>query len=193
MLFHRRSERLLNLEPTRRIRLCRGAAAWRGPLAAGLAAFGADRASKAAVAAFFSERGEWYRVPLLGDTLSLVYMRNQGVSFGAGAGLEGFWGFMLLVAAPAALAIGALAWALGSRRMSGMRRSALAAFAGAGIGNVADRALDPEGVLDFIRIGLNGAFGIDYLPAFNLADVIILASGALVVISFVIGDDRAHG
>jgi signal peptidase II len=68
-----------------------------------------------------------------------------------------------------------------SRDLSRFQRWVIAGIIGGGLGNMIDRIIRPEGVVDFILVNMYGFLGQQYIPVFNLADSCITVCGILLV------------
>jgi signal peptidase II len=123
-------------------------------------------------------------VRVLGDFLRLVYVQNPGMGFSLGVGLPSGLRQVLVVLLPLAVVgvIMALYW--GSKDVSPYQRWLLAVVAGGGVGNLIDRIVRPEGVVDFIDVRFFGIFGLDRWPTFNVADSSVVVAGILLMISY---------
>ena len=145
--------------------MSRGARAWW--LAAALAALvlAADQLAKAAVEAQLTT-GE--QVSVLGP-VDLTLMHNRGVAFG----LAGGAGVPLILVTLAALGAVGYLFARDPRRPGMWVAAGL--LAGGAIGNLVDR-VRAEQVTDFVEVGA--------WPAFNLADVAVVAGVLLLVLIY---------
>lgn len=102
--------------------------------------------------------------------LDIRLFYNTGVAFSLGASLPPW-----TVAAATGLIIAALSWFLlaSEPAMTGLSRTGAALLLGGALGNFIDR-LDGRGVVDFLHSG--------WFPTFNLADVLVTAGAALMVL-----------
>ena len=73
-----------------------------------------------------------------------------------------------------------------SRDLTRLQRWCIAGIVGGGIGNLIDRFLRPEGVVDFIDVKVFGLFGFERWPTFNVADSAIVVSGIILIVSFLV-------
>ncbi|MGK2349336.1 signal peptidase II [Actinomyces sp. W5033] len=144
----------------------------------------ADQATKAWAVSALSDG---HRVPLLGDLLGLVLLRNPGAAFSFATGQT--W-VLTLVAALAALVVLRASRRLGSAWWA----VALGLVLGGAVGNLIDRLLRSPGalrghVVDFIDYG--------GVVVGNVADIaIVVAAGAIMVLSLYglgIDGSRASG
>jgi signal peptidase II len=103
-------------------------------------------------------------VPVLGDTFQLRLVYNPGAAFGLHLGPWSRWIFLFV-------AIGAI---IVLDRMSRtatpgdrIRQLATGLVAGGAFGNLVDRIRSPQGVVDFLDVGI----GVHRWPTFNVADI----------------------
>ncbi len=123
------------------------------------------------------------RVPLLGDTVSFVLVRNAGAAFSLATGMT--WVLTLV----------ALAVVVGIARYARRLRSpgwalALGLVLGGALGNLVDRFFRGPGplqghVVDFVSVG--------WWPVFNVADSAICVGGAVLVVLALRGRDIEGG
>jgi signal peptidase II len=57
---------------------------------------------------------------------------------------------------------------------------------GGGIGNLIDRILRPQGVVDFISVNMYGFLGMERFATFNIADSAITIGEILLILGFLI-------
>jgi signal peptidase II len=139
-----------------------------GPLALALAIVAADQASKALVMAFVTPGTIAFSA--LGDFFWLVKQQNLGMAFSLLDRLAPTARVWILIALPSALVAAVVAYYFKGSGLSGLQRWALAGIAGGGIGNLIDRIVRKDGVVDFLSFKFYGIFGYDRWPTFNIAD-----------------------
>ena len=131
----------------------------------------ADRVTKA-----IAEATLWPRyVPhdVWGDFLRWTLVYNPGAAFGLHLGPYSRWIFMgLTIAALVILANLYRHTAPGDR----WRMLAIALVTAGALGNLVDRVISPDGVVDFIDVG----FGDKRWPTFNVADMAV-STGAILL------------
>lgn len=114
--------------------------------------------------------------PVAGEVVRLTLGYNRGAAFGIEVGDRGRW---ILVA----LSGSALIILLGLYRRAHAHDTglvtAVALVAGGALGNLLDRVLSPQGVVDFIDVGI----GTVRFWTFNVADVGISAGAILLAIA----------
>lgn len=115
-------------------------------------------------------------VSLVGDTAQLRLVYNPGAAFGLHLGDYSRWIFMVV----AIIAVFFL------HRMSKetavtdrLRLYALGFVAGGAAGNLIDRFISPQGVVDFIDVGISAA----RWPTFNVADIAVSCGAVALALS----------
>ncbi|MBC7896533.1 MAG: signal peptidase II [Cytophagaceae bacterium] len=141
----------------------------------------ADRVTKA-----IAEATLWPRyVPheVWGDFLRWTLVYNPGAAFGFHLGPYSRWIFM-------GLTVGALVILAKMYRHTApgdsWRMLAIALVTAGALGNLVDRVISPNGVVDFIDVGL----GDSRWPTFNVADMAI-STGAILLAVVLWGEDKA--
>jgi signal peptidase II len=124
------------------------------------------------------------RVPreVAGDWLRLTLVYNPGAAFGLHVGEHSRWVFMALTIA-ALLILGRLY--ISSREGDRARVISLALVCGGALGNLIDRIRSPQGVIDFIDVGVGDA----RWPTFNVADMAV-SVGAFLLAVVLWAEDR---
>jgi signal peptidase II len=143
----------------------------------------ADQFSKAIVVMLVPIRKQ---VQVLGDFIILEHVRNPDFAFSFGRDLPPFVKQLLFYWVPI-LVIGFIVYLmLGSKETTKGQRWILAAICGGGIGNLIDRIIRPEGVVDFVSVKLYGLFGFERWPTFNVADSTIVVCAILLFVSIIV-------
>lgn len=115
-------------------------------------------------------------VPVVGSYLSFTYVRNPGIAFGLHLGAFSRPFFVLT----ALVVLGALiAFYRATPRADRLRRLSIALLCAGAIGNLIDRVLWSEGVIDFIRLAVGGY----EWPIFNVADMAVTGGAILLGVS----------
>lgn len=145
-------------------------------LVVAVAALALDVVSKVVVVASMAD-GQ--RIPLLGDTVALVLLRNPGAAFSLATGAT--W---LLTVVAVAVVVGIVR--IARRLRSAGWALALGLVLGGALGNLVDRFLRGPGplrghVVDFVSVG--------WWPVFNVADSAICVGGAVLVLLALLGRD----
>jgi len=104
------------------------------------------------------------------DFLQIIHVRNKVIAFSLGQNLPEAIRPALFIVLPL-LVLAVLLWYyFKSSDFTNVQRWAVAGIIGGGIGNLIDRILRPEGVVDFISVKFYGFLGFDRWPTFNIAD-----------------------
>lgn len=140
--------------------------------AIGAAVVAADLVTK-----FVAEAQLTYRpLNVLGDLVRLRLVYNEGAAFGLHLGEHSRWIFFGL----ALLALVVLGSMVRSTRPGDrFRLAALALVCGGATGNLIDRVRSPQGVVDFLDVGV----GVWRWPTFNVADSAITVGAVALAIS----------
>jgi len=125
-----------------------------------------------------------------GDFFWLVHQRNTGVAFSLGNGLPEVLRRGLFIVVPLIVLIGLAVYAWRDRTLTGLQRWGLGFILGGGLGNIIDRIMRPEGVVDFLSFRPFGFLGWDRFATFNVADSGVTIGGALIVLSLFLGRRR---
>jgi signal peptidase II len=143
--------------------------------------FALDQITKALIARFIAP----YTIgaSFFGDFLRIVHVTNPGIAFSIGTELSAGLRQILFSLAPLCVIIIVISIYFRSRDFSVFQRWAIAGIIGGGLGNLFDRFFRKDGVIDFIDVRFPGFWG-ERWPTFNVADMSVLISGFLLLISF---------
>jgi signal peptidase II len=119
-----------------------------------------------------------------GDFFRIRHVTNPGIAFSIGNGLPGGIRQALFAFAPLIVIVLVISIYFRSKDFTGLQRWAIAGIIGGGLGNLCDRFFRKEGVVDFIDVKFYGLFGLERWPTFNVADMSVLISGFVLIISF---------
>ncbi len=116
-------------------------------------------------------------IPVLGDCLRLVYVRNSGAAFGLfrDSGTP-----LVFISIAASILVLLYLFIVPRERVLGRR--ALALILGGALGNMLDRIFRSGEVVDFIDMGIGQRFR---WPAYNVADIAVTVGVALLVVEFI--------
>jgi signal peptidase II len=129
---------------------------------------------------------------VIGDLLWIQHVRNPDAAFSLGNGLPQVFKIILFLIIPIVV-IGFVVYLIvASKEVTRGQRWILAAICGGGLGNIIDRLLRPEGVVDFISVKFFGIFGFERWPTFNIADMTIVISVIILIISLIISDPKRN-
>jgi len=140
-----------------------------------------DQLVKQIVAAGLPVNGS---VEVIGDFLRITHRRNPYIIFGGGGDLPPVFQTVLFLLLPV-LALGMLVFFyFREKELSREYRVPLCAVMGGGLGNLIDRLIRPEGVVDFIDFNFYGLLGLRRWPTFNVADMsIVISVGVILVLA----------
>lgn len=119
------------------------------------------------------------------DFIWICHVRNTGVAFSIGDGLDSFFRLMLFIILPIiVLTLIALLIASKKSPLSCLQKYFVAGIFGGGIGTLIDRIFRFElGVVDFISVKFNGFFGLERWPTFNISDSCVVVFVILFALS----------
>ena len=121
---------------------------------------------------------------VFGDVVRLTLVYNRGAAFGLHLGEYSRWIFLVLTIA-ALVILAQLYRATPARDIA--RMLAISLVSGGAIGNLIDRIRGPQGVVDFIDIGI----GDMRWPTFNVADMAV-STGAILLAWVLWGEERSE-
>jgi signal peptidase II len=121
---------------------------------------------------------------VFGEVVRLTLVYNRGAAFGLNVGEYSRWIFLALTIA-ALVILAQLYRSTPARDIA--RMLAIALVSGGAVGNLIDRVRGPQGVVDFIDIGI----GDMRWPTFNVADMAV-STGAVLLAWVLWGEDRAE-
>ncbi len=124
-------------------------------------------------------------IPILGDFVRLIHVRNKAVAFSIGSSLPLQTRRILFSFIPLAIIAFVFVIYFKNSDFTGLQRWSICGIIGGGLGNLIDRFFRPEGVVDFIDCYFFGLFGLERWPTFNVADSAVVVCGFLFVLSFI--------
>ena len=153
------------------------------PLSLALAVIMLDQITKAIVVA----RIDLYTVgaEYFGGLLRIIHARNPAVAFSLGSGIPDPWLSLLVILLPAAVIAAVFIYYWRCFDLTYPQRWMLAGVLGGGIGNLIDRFIRSQGVVDFIDVEFFGILGLARWPTFNVADASVVVCGLLFVVSVI--------
>ncbi len=121
--------------------------------------------------------------------LRITHVWNTGAAFSFGHDFAPIIRALLLRWFPLVVLIGVIVYYFKTDEISRFQQWCLWGIVGGGFGNLIDRFFRPGGVVDFIDVDF---FDINFLgmyltrwPVFNVADMSVVISGALLLVSFI--------
>jgi signal peptidase II len=121
-------------------------------------------------------------IEVFGDIVRVIHVRNLGIAFSIGRDWAPLLRRIAFVVLPLFVVAGLGYYYVASRELTGFQRWALAAIIAGGAGNLIDRILRPDGVVDWIDVKFYGILGMDRWPTFNVADASVVVGGILLVL-----------
>jgi signal peptidase II len=132
----------------------------------------------------------WPQGPILdvfnNDFLWMYHVRNTAIAFSLGDGLPDPAKKALFIALPIAALFFILRYYFKTDEFTRLQRWAVAGVIGGGVGNLLDRILRPDGVVDFVSVKLYGFLGFERWPTFNIADAAVVVSVFLFILGMVL-------
>jgi len=117
------------------------------------------------------------------DFLWIYHVRNKAIAFSLGENLPEAVKPALFVGVPILVLLFLLWYYFKSDEFTGIQRWAVAGIIGGGIGNLIDRIMRPDGVVDYISVRIFGLFGWERWPTFNIADSSVVVCSILLFIT----------
>jgi len=127
---------------------------------------------------------------IFGDFIWIVHAQNLGMAFSIGDGLPLLARRILFILLPLLVMVFVVVYYFRASDLTKGMRWAMAGILGGGVGNLIDRIMRPDGVVDFFSVRMYGFLGMERFPAFNVADSCITVSGILLVVLFLIQEIR---
>lgn len=132
-------------------------------------------------------------IEVIGDFFRIIHVRNLGIAFSIGRGFSPPLRRLLFIAIPLLVVAGLLLYYFRTDEFTRFQRWAIAGIVGGGLGNLVDRVLRPDGVVDFLDVRFYGIFGLERWPTFNVADASVVVCGILLMVSVLVeGEHRSH-
>jgi signal peptidase II len=122
--------------------------------------------------------------------LEIWHVRNKAIAFSLGRDLPEALRPILFIVLPFAVLIFLVWYYMTSSEFTKLQRWTVAGIVGGGLGNLIDRVLRPDGVVDFISVKLYGFLGIERWPTFNVADSSVVVCVFLWLLSMLLGTNE---
>jgi signal peptidase II len=142
-----------------------------------IACVGCDQTTKSLARDYLQDRGT---VSFLGDTLRLQYAENPGAFLSLGSSLPRPWRAAAFTIGGILMITAVLLYAFLYRKSGRIQIVALSLICGGGIGNLIDRVRYDGHVTDFLNMGVASI----RTGIFNVADVMLMAGVALIVLRY---------
>jgi len=131
-------------------------------------------------------------IPIIGDFLRLIHVRNNAVAFSIGSGLSQSWRTVLFSFMPLILIIAVIVVYFRNNDFTKVQRWTICGIIGGGIGNLIDRFFRDQGVVDFIDVYFPIYFESKRWPTFNVADSVIVVCGIILLISLIANEVKSR-
>jgi signal peptidase II len=118
--------------------------------------------------------------------LEIWHVRNKVIAFSIGRGLPETVRPILFIVVPLAVLVFLVWYYMTTSEFTRLQRWAVAGIVGGGAGNLIDRILRPDGVVDFISVKFYGFLGFDRWPTFNIADASVVVCVILWLLSILV-------
>ena len=125
-------------------------------------------------------------IRVAGDYIRIIHVRNKAIAFSLGSSFSLNARRILFAFAPLILIAIIFAIYFRNNEFTRLQRWSICGILGGGIGNLIDRFLRPDGVVDFIDCYFFGILGMERWPTFNVADAVVVVCGILFVLAFIL-------
>jgi signal peptidase II len=109
-----------------------------------------------------------------GDFFRIIHVQNSGIAFSVGDTLPSAIRWVLFLIVPLCVVALVLVTYFQNDDFTPLQHWAIAGVVGGGLGNLIDRFVRADGVVDFIDVKFYGLFGLERWPTFNIADMSVL-------------------
>ena len=131
-------------------------------------------------------------VPVIGNFLQFIHVRNNAVAFSIGSGLSQSWRTILFSFAPLILIVLAFVVYFRNNDFTKLQRWTICGILGGGLGNLIDRFFRAQGVVDFIDVYFPIYFPSKRWPTFNVADSVIVVCAILLLLSIIVNEVKTR-
>ena len=156
------------------------------PFSLGGAIIVLDQITKAFITANWPKQGAFIKDVFNNDFLIIYHVRNKAIAFSIGTNFSEPFRFIFFVIVPIVVLVFLVWYYFRSAEFSRLQRWAIAGIIGGGFGNIIDRVVRPDGVVDFISVKLYGLFGMERWPTFNVADSSVVICSILLLFTMII-------
>jgi signal peptidase II len=127
------------------------------------------------------------------DFLCIYHVRNKVIAFSLGDSLPEPLRPIVFIIFPVAVLGFLLFCFFKTDDFTAAQRWAVAGIIGGGAGNILDRILRPDGVVDFISVKFYGFLGFERWPTFNVADSAVVVCVLLWLVTMIIPAKQKDG
>ncbi|RKX86606.1 MAG: signal peptidase II [Spirochaetes bacterium] len=129
-------------------------------------------------------------VRVIGDFFRLTYVKNPAIGFSIGRSLPLTTQRVIFTALPIIVIVILLLFYFFTKELTKAQNWVFALIIGGGMGNMLDRIIRGDGVVDFLDVKFYGILGMQRWPTFNLADSSVVVGGITLLILFIISEAR---
>ena len=142
-----------------------------------------DQITKAIIVAKWPDQNTLIKDVFNNEFLLIQHVRNKAIAFSIGDSLPEQLRFPLFVLVPI-LILGLLVlYYFRTTDFTYLQRWAIAGIIGGGLGNMIDRVVRKDGVVDFVSVKIYGLLGMERWPTFNIADSSVVICCIILFIS----------
>ncbi|PIE98697.1 MAG: signal peptidase II [Treponema sp.] len=116
---------------------------------------------------------------------------NKGAAFSLGSNFSETIRIVVLGTLPLIALVVIFIFYVKTKELTYMQRWFIAGILGGGLGNIFDRLVRPEGVVDFLDVKFFGIFGLERWPTFNVADSIVVVCGICLILTLLFGNKNS--
>lgn len=156
------------------------------PLILSLIIFLLDQGTKLLVLQRVKIKGTPLLQSFFNGLINIKLVFNTGAAFSLGSNFNEILRFVLLAVLPLVALIALLVFVIQAKQLKNLERWFLAGILGGGFGNITDRIIRKEGVVDFLDVKFFGLFGMERWPTFNLADSAIVICCIGLIITWIV-------
>ena len=152
-----------------------------------------DQAIKAIIVSNWPREGTFIKDVFNNDFLILYHVRNKAIAFSIGENIPDQFRLVLFIIVPILVLVFLTWYYLKATDFTKLQRWAIAGIIGGGIGNIIDRIVRKDGVVDFISVKFYGLFGMQRWPTFNIADASVVVCCIILLLTMIIPSGRKPG
>jgi signal peptidase II len=120
------------------------------------------------------------------DVFRIIHVQNSGIAFSVGDSLPATIRWILFLIVPLCVVVLVLVTYFQNDDFTPLQHWTIAGVVGGGLGNLIDRFVRADGVVDFIDIKFYGLFGLERWPTFNIADMSVLICAFIFMFSILL-------
>jgi len=144
-----------------------------------------DQVTKAIVVANWPRPGTLIKDVFNNGFLLLYHVRNKAIAFSLGDGIPQPFRFALFVIIPVVVLVFLIWYYFNTTEFNRLQRWAIAGIIGGGFGNIIDRIVRKDGVVDFVSVKFYGLFGLARWPTFNVADASVVICCIILLVTMI--------